>query len=404
MAGRRLVAAAVGALAVLTTAPAARARDFAPLDRPGPPIHRHADVTCTANVAHATREPVLLNPATGVTVEQNFSWNYERAFDALGIPWCAYHAPSHTLGDIQTSGELLVNAIRRVHALAGRRIAVMGHSQGGMSMRWPLRFWPRTRAMVDDVIGMAGSNHGTTQERRGQCSPGCPAADWQQAADANFIRALNSRAETFPGISYSEIYTHTDEVVQPNSGPAHSSSSLHGGGGRITNVATQDICPADVEEHNLIGTNDPVAYALAIDALTHAGPADPARIPRTVCLQAHQPGVDPASLDTYLQPLEGAPGVLSVPIPGVQFVGQETVTKSEPPLRCYVYAGVRVRRRAVVHVPHRWHHVRARLNGHRVRVRHHRVVAHLRHGHDTLRIHGRRHGHRVHRVRRWQVC
>ncbi|MDQ6606375.1 MAG: GPI inositol-deacylase, partial [Actinomycetota bacterium] len=69
--------------------------------------------------------------------------------DQLGISWCAYTAPHSTLDNIETSGEYLVYAIRTMHALAGRRIAVMGHSQGGMSMRWALRFWPDTRPMVE---------------------------------------------------------------------------------------------------------------------------------------------------------------------------------------------------------------------------------------------------------------
>jgi phage FluMu protein gp41 len=32
-----------------------------------------------------------------------------------------------------------------MYAMARRQIAIIGHSQGGMSMRWPLRFWPDTR-------------------------------------------------------------------------------------------------------------------------------------------------------------------------------------------------------------------------------------------------------------------
>ena len=73
-----------------------------------------------------------------------------------------------------------MHAIRRIHRISGRRVAVMGHSQGGMSMRWALRFWPDTRAMVDDVIGFAGSNHGT--DSGGGCANGCTPAGWQQGA------------------------------------------------------------------------------------------------------------------------------------------------------------------------------------------------------------------------------
>ena len=55
---------------------------------------------------------MLLNPATGVTPEQNYSWNYERAFTAQGRPWCAVTMPQHTEADIQIAGEYLVYAIR----------------------------------------------------------------------------------------------------------------------------------------------------------------------------------------------------------------------------------------------------------------------------------------------------
>lgn len=340
-----LTASAVVAVGVgLAGTPSYAATDrFAPLNRPGPALtvpakslaaalHCHGDFTANS------LEPVLLNPATGVTPDQNYSWNYEPAFTRQHRPWCAITMPHHTLGNIQTAGEYLVHAIRAMHQRAHRRIAVLGHSQGGMSMRWALRFWPDTRRMVDDVIGMAASNHGTTTLT--QCVTGvtkCPPGVWQQSSEASFIKALNSGAETFAGVSYTEIYTHSDEVVQPNDSAATSSSALHTGDGRITNVATQDICPFDVYEHLMIGTIDSAAYALVMDALNHRGPARPARIDPSVCLQPYQPGVDPLYVQTYLQVVGALPGLLAVDIPELNAVGAPEV-KAEPRLRCYVYA------------------------------------------------------------------
>jgi hypothetical protein len=337
-----MVGLAVCAMATLAGS-AQAAQTYAPLDQPGPPLtvtlpQLQASLTCETGVRNAKVEPVLLNPATGVTAAQNYSWNWEPALDKLGIPWCAYTAPHSTLDNIQTSGEYLVHAIRTMYGLAHRRIAIMGHSQGGMSMRWPLRFWPDTRPMVEDVIGFSGPNHGTTVGGPGICGGGCPPADWQQFAGSHFIQALNSYAETFPGISYTEIYTHTDEVVQPNSGP-NASAALHTGGGQITNVATQDVCPRDTDEHLMIGTVDPVAYALAVDALTHPGPADPARVPQSVCSQLYMPGVNPLSAATYLQTLAGAPGLLSVAFtPAAPAATGVQNVPAEPPLTCYVFA------------------------------------------------------------------
>ena len=217
------------ALGVVTAAPASASSPYAPLSQPGPQLSvptttLDAALECSGDFARSTLQPVLLNPATGVTVDENFSWNYERAFTAQKRPWCAIHMPAHTLGDIQVAGEYLVHAIRTMRAKSTRDIAVLGHSQGGMSMRWALRFWPDTRSKVDDIIGMAASNHGTTVLP--SCIVGltsCLPAVWQQQDDAAFIEALNSRAETFKGVSYTEVYTHTDEVVQPNSDSATAS-------------------------------------------------------------------------------------------------------------------------------------------------------------------------------------
>jgi pimeloyl-ACP methyl ester carboxylesterase len=335
-------------LGAVTIAAAPAAGAYAPLNLPGPPLsvpaaRLAAALSCQPSVRDARVTPVLLNPATGVTAAENYSWNWEPALTRLGIPWCAYTAPNDTLNDIATSGEYLVYAIRTMYALAHRRIDIMGHSQGGMSMRWPLRFWPDTRAMVKAVIGFSGSNHGTQMVTPGQCAAlGCPPADWQQLYDSPFIEALNSGAETFARIAYTEIWTHTDEVVTPNGNASVASAALHTGAGAITNVATQQLCPADLDEHLMIGTVDPVAYAIAVDALTHPGPANLSRVVAEnphLCGRLLQPGVNPATVNTYLQLLAAAPSLLSVeltPLAGV--VSGAPVLHSPPPLPCYVFA------------------------------------------------------------------
>jgi hypothetical protein len=340
----RALAAVICALGVLTAGTTTAAESpYAPLDRPGPRLTVAAPVLkaalhCEGDFRHSRLQPVLLSPGTSATPKQNFSWNYERAFNAQRRPWCDVTMPHHTLGDIQVAGEYLVYAIRTMHRMAGRRIAVVGHSQGGMSMRWALRFWPDTRAMVDDVVGMVPTNHGTSvgqscQEGRTSCVP----AAWQQATTAKFIQALNSRTETFRGISYTNVFTHTDEEVQPSDSVATASASLRTGQGRITNVAVQDLCPRDVYEHNLNGTVDPVTYALVMDALDHAGPAVPRRVPASVCDQQYQPGIDPANPDNYLQPAMLLPAIVGLVIPNVNLVGAPE-TSEEPALRCYVFA------------------------------------------------------------------
>jgi triacylglycerol esterase/lipase EstA (alpha/beta hydrolase family) len=328
---RRALAAAVG-VALLALPGTASALDYAPVDTPGPPLivpqsDLDASLSCNGNLAEGPT-PVLLVHGTGSNPQDNFSWNWALALEDLGIAWCTVALPGNGMEDVQVGGEHVVHAIRTMHAQAGRRISILGHSQGGMIPRWALRFWPDTRAMVDDKIGFAASNHGTASAQF-TCLPDCAPAIWQQRDDSEFIKALNSHQETFAGISYTEIYTRTDPVVTPNLDET-GSSSLRTGDGQIENVAIQDVCAADVSEHLAVGTLSNTAYALAIDALTHPGPADPSRIDTTsVCINPFMPNLAP----TFLTDAATAAANLLATIATYPHV------PAEPALACYVTAG-----------------------------------------------------------------
>jgi triacylglycerol esterase/lipase EstA (alpha/beta hydrolase family) len=327
-----LVATPPGAAASVAGHAAASAGPYAPSDRPGPALDvpvadLAASLACTGNVANATREPVLLVAGTALTPAANFSWNYERAFSALRLPYCAVTLPDHEMSDIQTAGEYIVSALRTMHQMSARKVDVLGFSQGGMVPRWALRFWPDTRSLVDDFVAIDPSNHGTL-DANGICTLSCAPGIWQQQTGSHFLAALNSAAETFAGISYTVIYSRVDEVVVPNF-DASGSSSLHTGEGTIANIAAQQICPADVSEHLAMGSYDPVAYAVALDAFTHAGPARASRIPTSVCATPFQPGVDPLTFPTdYASYAAGA----------VTVVATHPHTAAEPALAPYVWA------------------------------------------------------------------
>jgi hypothetical protein len=210
-----------------------------------------------------------------------------------------------------------------------------------MSMRWALRFWPDTRSMVEDVVGLEADNQGTRAGTASQCaSLGCVPAVWQQLSSSNFIAALNSRTQTFSGISYTELYSTHDELVIPDFGPNACASCLPPGPGQIANIELQSVCPGDPSDHLLAGTTDPVPYALGVDAITHPGPANPARIPKSVCSQLLMPGVtSPESAAAALPSLYAGLGSLGIfPGPVANPVSGAPVLHSEPSLPCYVFA------------------------------------------------------------------
>ena len=307
---------------------------YASSDAAGPPLSvpesdLQQSLSCSGDLADG-REPVLLVPGTTVTPEEHYGWNYIPALEALGWPWCAVTTPEYATVDMQVSAEYVVHAIRTMYQRAGRSIAVLGGSQGGSLPRWALRFWPDTRAMVEDHVGLGATNHGGHGVYY-YCVPaslspmaagaGCAPAFWQQLYQSNLARAMNSGRETFPGISYTEVTSRQDIITTPDD------VSLTGGGGRIANLTLQDVCPGYVADHLRVVTHDPVGYALAIDAITHDGPADPARIDRSVCTQHFPPGVDPAVF---------ALGAARAYATVANRMATGTRVPGEPPLRCYV--------------------------------------------------------------------
>lgn len=290
------------------------------------PEARAAALACPSSLAGATVDPVLLVHGTALEADTTYDWNWQPALDADGIPWCTVQLVERGMGDAQDSAEHLVHAIRTMAAESGRRVDIVGHSQGGMVPRWALRWWPDTRDLVDDLVGLAPSNHGS-QSADGACAVSCAPAIQQQRSDSAFIGALNAEFETVAGIDYTVIYTTYDGVVTPNADAETGSSSLRTGDGARANIAVQDLCPAAVTDHLSIATSDAPAYALARDALDNDGPAQLDRVDPAVCNELAMPGVDPltavtdyAAVGTYI---------------AESLVVSAQVTE-EPPLRCYV--------------------------------------------------------------------
>jgi len=405
---------------LVAAAPAAAHADGPPLSVA--PATLAAALSCPQSPAGAARAPVLLIPGTDLQPQPNFDWNYEPALTRAGIPWCTVTLPRYALSDIQVAAEYVVYALRRMHAQAGRRVSIIGWSQGGMIGRWALKYWPDTRGMLEDLVGLAPSNHGTTGART-VCASSCPPAFWQQRDDAKFIAALNQGGETYAGVDYTVAYTHDDEIVQPNADARSGSSALRTGGGRISNVGLQDICPADSADHFALGSYDPVGWAIAYDAITHEGPADPARIDRGVCAQPFMPGVDPVTFAADYARFVGTVAPAQA---------QSEYVSAEPPLKCYVTGTCPAvaapgtsppvaehrrprcanRPRFRVRLDRRLRRARAVVAGHRVPVRRRGgrlVVLVDLHGHGhrvvALRARGRtRSGRRLTQTRRFHLC
>jgi triacylglycerol lipase len=229
------------------------------------------------------RRTVLLVHGTGATDSEAWGWNYVKALPAAGFGVCTVTLPERALGNFAISAEYAAYAAQEAYRVSGRDVAIVGHSQGGLMAVWIAKFWPSVARHTSDVIGLAANVRGTqlanTLCAAGSCSP----IAWQMRR-GSFITNAATNAPVPRGPAFTSIATAFDEIVFPQ--PEVSTFP----GART--ILVQDVCPARPVEHGFL-LSDAVAYRLVLDALTHDGPADPARVSRTVCLQTTMPQVDP---------------------------------------------------------------------------------------------------------------
>lgn len=315
---------------------AARALQTSPSSTPPPletPVEKlEAALKCSESFGPNSGRSVLFVPGATQTVESNFSWNYLPAMDKEGISWCAIDLPFSNTGELQLSSEYITHAIRKMFATTGTKIAIVGFSQGGVMPRWSLKYFPDTRGMVEDMIGIAAANHGLIETNL-LCAPpviGCITSFTQIAVGAKWLDALNIGGETFKGIDYTQVYTRTDDVAVPNFDEANGVSSLRTGDGNKVNIATQDVCITNVADHFVVGSFDPVSYAIVKDALDHEGTASLDRVSALapgLCLETAMPGANPLTF-----PIDFATKMMST---FAQSVTLQPKSTSEPALKCY---------------------------------------------------------------------
>ncbi|HET8756187.1 MAG TPA: alpha/beta fold hydrolase [Solirubrobacteraceae bacterium] len=209
--------------------------------------------------------PVIL--VHGTFGDMTVSWNlFSPALAHNGYCVFALDLVKRAMAPIDQSADKLAAFIDEVLRRTGAaKVSLVGHSQGGMLGRYVARYRGKL-GVIDDIVGLAPSSHGTTNPLAPPLGGlGCPACA-EQAAGSAFMQKLNAGEEAPPPPSYTVISTRYDEVVTP-----YRSQALDG----ATNVVLQDRCPEDITDHVGI-IYDPIALAWTLDALGRAGPADPA--------------------------------------------------------------------------------------------------------------------------------
>lgn len=259
---------------------------------PDPPMQttqvQQAEALHCTPFEHPDKPPVLLVHGTAVTGTEQFTFFYAPQLVAKGFDVCIVTYPDRGLGDMQVSAEFVVNALNTIYAQTGRKVAMIGHSQGALMPRWAIKFFPSARQALAEFVLIAGPNHGTSIAFGAALLESVfgllgldhlpigplPGVFYQFAPGSDFVTALNAGDETPGDIDYTNLYTVFDELVRPVKPVPTAALDFGQDNPQVTNILLQDVCPGHLSEHITIGTADPLAFALALDAISNPGPAD----------------------------------------------------------------------------------------------------------------------------------
>ena len=162
------------------------------------------------------------------------------------------------LGHIESSAKELSSFVGRVLSKTGAsKVDLVGHSQGGMMPNYYIKNLGGA-AKVNELIGLAPSNHGTTLDGITEFVErfpfateittalieflGAPSLTEQTEKSAFMTKLFGSGDPLVAGVRYVVIETTHDEVVTP-----YTHAFLSGSG--VTNITIQSQCPSDPVAH-----------------------------------------------------------------------------------------------------------------------------------------------------------
>lgn len=199
-----------------------------------------------------TLAPLLANEGYCV-----YGFNYGATAASLEV-WPLIGPRIDGLGHIEKSAEELSSFVNNVLSKTkAAKVDLVGHSQGGMMPNYYIKFLGGA-GKVNELIGLAPSNHGTTLDGLTSFVEqfpfaaeivnglieflGAPSLAEQEESSAFIHKLFGSGEPLAAGVRYVVIETDHDEVVTPYT---HAFLS----GSNVTNILIQSQCPADPVAH-----------------------------------------------------------------------------------------------------------------------------------------------------------
>ena len=264
-------------------------------------------------------EPILFVHGTAGMAEDHWALDYQKILPDLGFDVCTVRLPNFALSDIQTATEYVVHAVRVIAAASGKPVDMVGYSQGGLEPRWAVKYWPDVQAAVDDIVTLATPHHGTVRRRRRLRERRVRSGGVADAAGRELHRRAQQRRRDAGRDRLHEHLQHPRRARAARRARPHRRGSTAG-----PTIEIQDVCPGRAVTHGAEPV-DAAVFAVAMDALTHPGPADLARIDTVaVCAQTYLPGLTPDDGATAQEVVYGNGGETFALGPDVT---------EEPPLR-----------------------------------------------------------------------
>ncbi|KAA8570918.1 hypothetical protein EYC84_000299 [Monilinia fructicola] len=281
------------------------------------------------------KQPIVLSPGTGGYGYSQFASNIGKLLATTDYADPIYlNIPGALLADAQVNAEYVAYALQYFNVMTSRKPAIVTWSQGSLDTQWAFKYWPSIPSIVTDHISMSPDYHGTVLAYI--LCPGfeigndiaCVPSVFQQVYQSNFVNKLRSNNGDSAYVPTTNVYSLTDEIVQPQIGTAASAFLNDARGVGVSNTYLQGAClglPAGGLYTHAGVLYNPVAYALLTDALLNDGPGSFDRV-SDQCGNIAAPGI---SLSDVIETQA------TIPMTALNILLYEGKVTNEPEIKSY---------------------------------------------------------------------